>query len=183
MLLCAALSACSALSPQQRYGQSPDRSVFTFYKPVRDNFSADDPDDVGSYKTDGDPNIGGWSLQLDSSQSGLGWLIGYSQRKYGIKADATEFYGGGRYYLGGVQGSGYAIGLLRYSKGLDISGGPKSDSYYGYGAGLGVTQQMTDNIYLDFQALYNGQFGDIQFGNSDVDLRGVVFSVGIAIAQ
>ncbi|MFT5284461.1 MAG: hypothetical protein ACI8TQ_000617 [Planctomycetota bacterium] len=183
LLLCIALSACSALPAQQRYGQSADRSVITYYQPVSDNYSADDKADIASFNTDGDPEVDGWAVQLDSTQTGLGWLVGYAKREFGAKVEATEFYAGGRWFTGGLEGSGYLLATLRYSKGLEVSGGPQSAEYYGYGVGIGVMRQMTDNIYLDFQTAYYDQIRDIAFGGQDVDLHGVVFSVGIAIAQ
>ena len=122
--------------------------MLSFSVPVESNYSAEDKADAAGLNTAGDPDVDGWSAQLDIGFSSFGLVAGYSDREYGSSVNATEYYGGFRYWLGGSNKAGYLMGVGRYSEGLEFAAG-NSDSYWGYGIGGGALTQMTENIFLD----------------------------------
>ena len=156
--------------------------MITFMKPLESNYSANDKTNAAGFMTSGDPDIDGWSAQLDLGSGGYSGVLGYNDREYGSVVNSTEFFGGVRMWLGGGSKAGYLIAVGRYSKGLETNG-PDSEDYWGYGIGGGALTQMTDNIFLDGRMMYEDLIGDIEIGANDVDLHGLVISLGIVIGQ
>jgi len=161
--------------------------MITFMKPLESNYSADDataafPEGAAGFVTSGDPDIDGWSLQLDLGSGGYSGVFGYDDREYGSVVNSTEFFGGVRMWLGGGSKAGYLMAVGRYSKGLEATR-QDSEDYWGYGIGGGALTQMTDNIFLDGRMMYEGLIGDIELGADDIDLHGLVISLGIVVGQ
>ncbi len=158
--------------------------MLSYSKPLESNYSASGtisaPGAINPIEAK-DPDVDGWTAQGDLIFGSWGVLAGYSKREFGSNIDSKEYIGGFRYWLGGSK-AGYLIALGRYSEGLEIPAGD-SHSYWGYGVGAGTLTQMTENIFLDARLLYEQLFDDIGVGPTDVDLHGLVISLGIAIGQ
>ena len=156
--------------------------MLSFMVPLESNYSAEDKTDAAGLNTAGDPDVEGWSAQLDVGLGGFGLVAGYSDREFGSAVDSTEYYAGLRYWLGGTTRAGYLMAVGRYSEGLEIAAG-QSHSYWGYGVGGGAMTQMTENIFLDGRLMYELLTRDINVGVNDVDLHGLVISLGIVVSQ
>ena len=108
-------------------------------------------------------------------------MLGYKDRAYGSIVNSTELYVGVRMWPGSGTRAGYLIAVGRYSKGLEQWAG--YEDYRGYGIGGGALTQMTDNVFLDGRIPNEDLIGNIEVAANDVDLHGLVISLGIVIGQ
>lgn len=177
-----ALASCSALTAPQRYGTPNQRLMVTASKVTYDEYDASDPTNSAGLAFNSEPDVDGWSAQVDLYFKGPSVLVGYSDRDYGDAAKSDEVFAGGRYFWGGDARVFYLMGVVRVSSGLEVAG-TESDNYWGWGLGAGSTAQMTDNFFIDVRLMYEDLFSEIDFGANEVELDGLVGTIGVAWVQ
>ena len=178
-LVLAPLAACQTSGPPRQ-----QNLLVTYSRITTDRYDASgDLNNTNGFENDDEPDVDGWSVGLDLDLGGnLGASVAYSDREYGDDAEAEEWSGGLKYWLGGQ--NSYLIGLVRYAEELelnDVTSTMNGDSYWGYGIGTGITSQATENIFLDLRVVYEGLFDDISIGTDQIDLKGFVVSIGVGL--
>ena len=137
---------------------------------------------IGSDEIDLD-GYGAEALFLRSSPA---FVLGWDEREY-EDVDSTEFYAGLRFLLARTDLRPYLSAKLRYGKGLEfpstaLSPAFDSDEFWGWGAGGGLMAFVSDNVFFDLNLAYEDVFDDIDAEGVDVDLDGLVGTVGVGFA-
>lgn len=75
--------------------------------------------------------------------------------------------------------TGYVEANLRY--GFDLDTGDISEDYFGWNAGFGALINLTDTYFLNLRVVYDTTEIDFDSGNVDVDVDGVIVTVGLGV--
>jgi len=129
---------------------------------------------------DGAVDVEGVGVDVALMGHGADFLLGYENREYD-DVEADEFWAGLRQTWDQGRFSPYILGKVRYSDGLELPGGD-SESFVGWGLGIGVLIWATEHVYLDLNLVHEDLFQDADTPTGDIDLDGWVGTAGIGFA-
>lgn len=104
-------------------------------------------------------------------------VVGIDQREY-ENSDTPELDVGLRKRLIDIWLlAAYIEANVRY--GFDLDTGNVSEDYFGYSAGFGALVDLNESLFLNFRIMYDTT--DIEGGVRDIDVDGLIGTVGIGI--
>lgn len=127
--------------------------------------------------TEEDVDLTGFGLHAALLSPIVDVVVGIDQREY-EDSDTPELDVGLRKRLLSLWLlSAYIEANLRY--GFDLDTGTASDDYFGYSAGFGALVDLNESLFLNFRVMYDTT--DIEGGVRDIDVDGLIGTVGIGI--
>ena len=124
-----------------------------------------------------DLDLSGYGLEAAFMTPIVDFIGGIDQREYEDEKATEARLGLRRRILEFWRLHPYIAADLRY--GIDLDTGTDEVDYTGWDAGIGALLDLTDHLFLDFRLVYEETGDDIEIGDEETSIGGIVGSVGL----